>query len=110
MEEHLACMELVAKCFGGVLTPLQKAKAIVDSYPAFPDVLAIATAAAVELQRQKNSTGNLSGICTGIATCIDGDKNTKILNTTIGNVDEISLLTTEAVNDNHNTIQTGSSS
>ncbi|KAL4515624.1 hypothetical protein Ndes2437B_g07055 [Nannochloris sp. 'desiccata'] len=110
MEEHLACMELVAKCFGGVLTPLQKAKAIVDSYPAFPDVLAIATAAAVELQRQKNSTGNLSGICTGIATCIDGDKTTKIPNTTIGNVNEISLLTTEAVNDNHNTIQTGSSS
>ncbi|KAL4516263.1 hypothetical protein Ndes2526A_g03698 [Nannochloris sp. 'desiccata'] len=48
MEEHLACMELVAKCFGGVLTPLQKAKAIVASYPDFPDVFAIATAAAVE--------------------------------------------------------------
>jgi len=48
MEEHLACMELVAKCFGGVLTPLQKAKAVVASYPDFPDVFAIATAAAVE--------------------------------------------------------------
>ena len=48
MEEHLACMELVAKCFGGVLTPLQKAKAIVSSYPAFPDVFAIATAASLE--------------------------------------------------------------
>jgi hypothetical protein len=48
MEEHLACMELVAKCFGGILTPLQKSKAIVESYPAFPDIFAIATAAAVE--------------------------------------------------------------
>jgi len=48
MKEHLACMELVAKCFGNVLTPYQKAKAVVESYPDFPDVFAIATAAAVE--------------------------------------------------------------
>ena len=47
-EEHVACMELVAKAFGGVLTPLQKAKAIVaayDAYKQFPDAFAIATAA-----------------------------------------------------------------
>lgn len=54
MEEHVACMELVAKCFGGVLNPLQKAKAVVASYPDFPDVFAIATAAVVEI-----------GACTG---------------------------------------------
>jgi hypothetical protein len=73
MAEHLACMELVSKCFGEVLTPLQKAKAMVESYPAFPDVFAIATAAAVEQQRQnKNSShGNLSGVGAGTAT---GDK------------------------------------
>lgn len=47
-EEHIACMEFVAKVFGGVLTPLQKAKAIVASHPAFPDVFAIAVAAGDE--------------------------------------------------------------
>ena len=47
-EEHIACMEFVAKAFGGVLTPLQKAKSIVASYPAFPDMCAIATAALSE--------------------------------------------------------------
>ena len=44
-EEHVASMEFVAKTFGGVLTPIQKAKAIVASAPAFPDVFAIAVAA-----------------------------------------------------------------
>ena len=41
-------MEFVAKAFGGVLTPLQKAKALVLSFPQFPDVFAIATAAGDE--------------------------------------------------------------
>jgi hypothetical protein len=62
MEEHLACMELVAKCFGGVLTPLQKAKAIVASYPAFPDVFAIATAAAVEHNALPAPTSFAAGV------------------------------------------------
>lgn len=53
-EEHVACMEFVAKAFGGVLTPLQKAKAVVASYPAFPDVFAIAVAAGEE----RNLLGN----------------------------------------------------
>lgn len=44
-EEYVACMEFVAKSFGDVFTPLQKARAIASSYPDFPDAYAIATAA-----------------------------------------------------------------
>jgi hypothetical protein len=50
-EEHAACMEFVSKAFGGVLTPLQKAKALVASSPAFPDVFSIAAAALEESKR-----------------------------------------------------------
>ena len=44
-QEHLVCMEFVSRAFGGVLTPVQKAVAIVRGYPYFPDMYAIATAA-----------------------------------------------------------------
>ncbi len=120
MEEHLACMELVAKCFGEVLTPLQKAKAIVASYPAFPDVFAIATAAAAELQRQKkihsSSTGNLSAVGLDSAAFAGGEiqkttpaSGAAALTTSISNVDA-SLNTTDTGDDNKNTIQNASSS
>ena len=48
-------MEFVAKGFGGILTPLQKAKAIVACSPAFPDIYSIATAA-LEEERQLGAT------------------------------------------------------
>ena len=48
-DEHVAFMEFVAKGFGGILSPVQKAKAIVACYPAFPDMFAIANAAEIEL-------------------------------------------------------------
>lgn len=47
-EEHVACMEFVAKAFGANFTPIQKARAIVGSYPDFPDVYAITTAANID--------------------------------------------------------------
>lgn len=47
-EEHIACMEFLVQIFGIILSPLQRAKAIVASYPLFPDAFAIAVAAGEE--------------------------------------------------------------
>lgn len=47
-EEHVACMEMLKNAFGGVLTPMQKAVAMMTSYPTFPDIYSIAKAAEVE--------------------------------------------------------------
>jgi hypothetical protein len=51
-EEYIACMEFVAKSFGDVFSPLQKARAIVSSYPDFPDAYSIATAACKALEKR----------------------------------------------------------
>jgi hypothetical protein len=45
-EEHLAGMEFLGTAFKTVLSPLQKARAIVQSYPFYPDIYQIATALA----------------------------------------------------------------
>jgi len=45
-EEHVACMELVARVFGRTMTPLQKAQVMVAAHPQFPDAFAIASEAA----------------------------------------------------------------
>jgi hypothetical protein len=37
-EEHLAGMEFIGTVFKTILSPLQKARAIVQSYPFYPDV------------------------------------------------------------------------
>ncbi|GAB4819372.1 hypothetical protein N2152v2_006418 [Parachlorella kessleri] len=47
-EEHLAGMEFIGTVFKTIFNPLQKARAIVQSYPFYPDVYQIATALAVE--------------------------------------------------------------
>ncbi|KAI3437838.1 hypothetical protein D9Q98_000284 [Chlorella vulgaris] len=47
-EEHLAGMEFIGTVFKTILTPLQKARAIVQSYPFYPDVYQIATVLALE--------------------------------------------------------------
>ncbi len=51
-EEHLAGMEFIGTVFKTILSPLQKARAIVQSYPFYPDVyqvgaVAVAATAAV---------------------------------------------------------------
>jgi hypothetical protein len=42
-EEHLAGMEFIGTVFKTIFSPLQKARAIVQSYPFYPDVYQIAT-------------------------------------------------------------------
>jgi hypothetical protein len=42
-EEHLAGMEFIGTVFKTIFTPLQKARAIVQSYPFYPDLYQIAT-------------------------------------------------------------------
>jgi hypothetical protein len=42
-------MEFVARSFGGVLSPLQRARALVLSHPQFPDMAAVAAAALNEM-------------------------------------------------------------
>ncbi|KAI7844440.1 hypothetical protein COHA_001987 [Chlorella ohadii] len=49
-EEHLAGMEFIGTVFKTILSPLQKARAIVQSYPFYPDVYQIATVLALEKQ------------------------------------------------------------
>lgn len=43
--EHCVCMTFVRDAFGYVFTPRQKALAAIHSYPFFPDVYSISTAA-----------------------------------------------------------------
>ena len=45
-EEHLCGMEFIGTVFKTIFTPLQKARAIVQSYPFYPDVFQIASALA----------------------------------------------------------------
>ena len=47
-EEHLAGMEFIGTVFKTIFSPLQKARAIVQSYPFYPDVYQIATVLASE--------------------------------------------------------------
>ncbi|KAL4424884.1 hypothetical protein ABPG77_002107 [Micractinium sp. CCAP 211/92] len=47
-EEHLAGMEFIGTVFKTILSPLQKARAIVQSYPFYPDIYQIATVLALE--------------------------------------------------------------
>lgn len=47
-EEHLCGMEFIGTVFKTIFTPLQKAHAIVQSYPFYPDVFQIASAVAAE--------------------------------------------------------------
>ena len=47
-EEHLCGMEFIGTLFKTIFTPLQKARAIVQSYPFYPDVFEISNAVAVE--------------------------------------------------------------
>lgn len=51
-EEHLAGMEFIGTVFRTIFNPLQKARAIVQSYPFYPDVYQIATALVAEQQGQ----------------------------------------------------------
>lgn len=63
-EEHLAGMEFIGTVFKTILSPLQKARAIVQSYPFYPDVYQIATVLALEkqgpaaLQSLEDATGS----------------------------------------------------
>ena len=43
-EEHLAGMEFIGTVFKTILSPLQKARAIVQSYPFYPDVYQVGAA------------------------------------------------------------------
>lgn len=47
-EEHLCGMEFIGTVFKTILNPMQKARAIVQSYPFYPDVYQIANALAQE--------------------------------------------------------------
>eukprot|EP00887_Chlorella_sp_A99_P007855 scaffold20.g7855.t1 len=62
-EEHLAGMEFIGTVFKTIFSPLQKARAIVQSYPFYPDVYQISTVLAVE----KEGPSALEGIA-GAAT------------------------------------------
>lgn len=47
-EEHLAGLELIGTVFKTILSPVQKARAVVQSYPFYPDIFQIASALAGE--------------------------------------------------------------
>lgn len=47
-EEHLCGLEFIGTVLKTILTPMQKAKAIVQSYPFYPDVFQIASSVAAE--------------------------------------------------------------
>lgn len=54
-EEHLCAVEFLGTIFKTILTPLQKARCIVQSYPFYPDVYQIASIVA-EVQKNKAPT------------------------------------------------------
>ncbi|KAL6778281.1 hypothetical protein ACKKBG_A17595 [Auxenochlorella protothecoides x Auxenochlorella symbiontica] len=56
-EEHLAGMEFIGTVFKTIFTPLQKARAIVQSYPFYPDVYQIATALVSEQEAGLDGVG-----------------------------------------------------
>jgi hypothetical protein len=47
-EEHLCGLEFIGTVFKTIFSPLQKARAIVQSYPFYPDIFQIASAVAAE--------------------------------------------------------------
>lgn len=56
-EEHLCGMEFIGTIFKTVFTPIQKARAIVQSYPFYPDVYQIASAVAAERETPALESG-----------------------------------------------------
>lgn len=71
-EEHLAGMEFIGTIFRTIFSPLQKARAIVQSYPFYPDVYQIATALVAEQEGQTALLApNSSGVSTGSAAVCD---------------------------------------
>ena len=60
-EEHLAGMEFIGTVFKTILSPLQKARAIVQSYPFYPDVYQIATVLAME-REGVGAGGSIGGV------------------------------------------------
>lgn len=69
-EEHLAGLELIGTVFKTIFSPLQKARAIVQSYPFYPDVFQIATALAGEsaqtLMLDFNNAAGVAGVADGV--------------------------------------------
>eukprot|EP00889_Picochlorum_renovo_P002080 jgi/Picre1/29110/NNA_004503.t1 len=59
-EEHLCSVEFIGTVFKTILSPLQKARAIVQSYPFYPDVYQIATVIANNQQRKHRLEGEYS--------------------------------------------------
>lgn len=60
-EEHLAGMEFIGTVFKTILTPLQKARAIVQSYPFYPDVYQV---------RMSSSLPHTNNLCAA-QTCVN---------------------------------------
>lgn len=64
-EEHLAGMEFIGTVFKTILSPLQKARAIVQSYPFYPDVYQVRLGAGVGLVRVGARAGRENRGCRG---------------------------------------------
>lgn len=65
-EEHLCSVEFIGTVFKTILSPLQKARAIVQSYPFYPDVYQIATAVANTQEKKHRLEGEYSEDATNL--------------------------------------------